>query len=411
MTSTSSIARPSTEVTAWLRAAARPVADTEPDYAGKDLDELVETLGSATIVGLGESTRFSRQTYGLRERLFRALVGGHGFRGLAIQDSARSGERIDEYVRTGAGDPEAALAEAWRPLRTTEMVETLAWIRLFNERHPDDPIRVFGVEPPRAEPSDYDAVLDYLRQAAPDRLAHAESHLNPIRTAHRIDEHVQRHQGIHPGRPFAEHARDALALLDGLPDTAEHRQARAHARLIADFHEQSVAGQGGFARDERPSAERVIEWQRATGVKIAYWDGIAHVSAQALGVGSAAGEFRGTGSHLRDHFGTDYVAVAIGFHHGDLGMAQAPRPRPELVDAALGEVDLAAFFVDLRTAATESVDSWRRAPAELRTISGIYDPSKDAEAHLTVPSLTGAFDVLVHIRETSPVQWLPMVSE
>ncbi|MET8774042.1 erythromycin esterase family protein [Nocardia sp. NPDC004654] len=408
MTSASSIAP--AELAAWLRIAARPVADTEPGFVGPDLDELVETLGSATIVGLGESTRFSRQTYGVRERLFRSLVDRHGFRALAIQDSARSGERLDEYVRTGAGDPDTALAGAWRPLRTVEMVETLAWIRLFNQQHPDDPIRVFGVEPPRAEPSDYDAVLDYLRRIAPDRLAPAESHLNPIRTAHQIDEHVQRHQGIHPGRPFAEHARDALALLDGLPDTDEHRTAHAHARLIVEFHEHSVAGQGGFARDERPSAERVIAWQRETGAKIAYWDGIAHVSAQSLGVGSAAGEFRGTGAHLRDHFGTDYVAIAIGFHHGDLGMAQAPRPRPELVDALLGEVDLAAFSVDLRTAATESVDAWRHAPAELRTISGIYDPAKDAEAHIAVPSLAGAFDVLVHIRETSPVQWLPTFS-
>ncbi|WP_245673136.1 erythromycin esterase family protein [Nocardia lijiangensis] len=410
MTTASSIAQPSAELTASLRAAARPVASTEPGFVGQDLDELAETIGPATIVGLGESTRFSRQTYGVRERLFRILVGRYGFRALAIQDSARSGERLDEYVSTGAGDPESALAGAWRPLRTAEMVETLTWIRLFNEQHPDDPIRVFGVEPPHAEPSDYDAVLDYLRQAAPDRLTRAESHLDPIRTAHQIDEHVQRHQGIHPGRPFAEHARDALALLDGLPDTAEHRRARAHAQLIVDFHEQSVAGQGGFARDERPSAERVLAWQRETGAKIAYWDGIAHVSAQALGVGSAAGEFRGTGAHLRDHFGTDYVAVAIGFHHGDLGVAQAPRPRPELVDALLGGVDLAAFYVDLRTEATESVDSWRRAPAELRTISGIYDPAKDAEAHIGVPSLAGAFDVLVHIRETSPVRWLPAVS-
>ncbi|MEV4240288.1 erythromycin esterase family protein [Nocardia sp. NPDC049737] len=360
------------------------------------------------MVGLGESTRFSRQTFGLRERVFRVLVEEYGFRTLAVQDGARSGERLDAYVRTGAGDPESVLAGAWRPTRTAEMAVALEWIREFNQEHPNDPVRILGVEPPRAEPSDYDVVLDYVRQQAPDRLAAIESHLDPIRTAHQIDEHVQRHQGIHPGRPFIDDARDASALFEKLPVTTEFENALTHLRLIVEFHEKSVAGQGGFARDERPAANRVIQWQRDTGAKIAYWDGIAHTAALTLGAGPAeSSEFRGTGSYLREHFGARYISVAIGFHHGNLGMAVAPEPLPDLVDSTLGTVDLPAFYIDLHSDAPESVRLWLHGPAKLRTISGIYDPAKDATAHTTVRSLVDAFDALVHIRETSPVHWLP----
>ncbi|WP_062992560.1 erythromycin esterase family protein [Nocardia anaemiae] len=395
----------------WLRTQARPIFDTGSNSVGSDIAELNERLGSATVVGLGESTRFSRQTFGLRERVFRVLVAKYGFRALAVQDSARSGERLDAYVRTGTGDPESVLADAWRPTRTAEMAAALGWIREFNKEHPEDPVRIFGVEPPRAEPSDYDVVLDYVRRHAPDRLAAIESHLDPIRTAHQIDEHVQRHQGIHPGRAFVDDARDALNLFEKLPTTTEFENALTHLRLIVEFHEKSVAGQGGFARDERPAADRVIEWQRDTGVKIAYWDGIAHTAALTLGAGPAeTSEFRGTGSYLREHFDAGYVSVAIGFHHGDLGMAVAPEPQPELVDAALGTVDLPAFYIDLHSAAPESVRQWLHGPAKLRTISGIYDPAEDATAHTTVRSLADAFDVLVHIRETSPVHWLPQAS-
>ncbi|MFC9435577.1 erythromycin esterase family protein [Nocardia sp. NPDC057030] len=393
-------------VRAWLSANARPIIDTDPGHTGPDLDPLIDRLATATVVGLGESTRFSRQIYGVQERVFRALVERHGFRGLAIQDSAGSGERWDRYVRTGAGDPESVLAGSWRPWRTAETIAALEWIRAFNQTHPDDQVEVFGVQPPSAEPADYDLVLDHVRRIAPDRLAAMETHLTPIRTAHQLDEHVQRHQGIHPGRPFAEDARDAFTLLESLPTTTEYAQVRTHMQRILDFHENSVAGQGGFARDERLSGLRVIDRQRETGAKIVYWDGIAHTTNLRSGMGTA--EFRGVGAYLHEEYGAGYVSVALGFHHGDLGRTTAPDPLPDLLDALLGSVDLPAYYVDLRAEAPEAVRVWRSGPAKARVISGIYDPAEDAEANIAVASLTGAFDVLVHIRETSPVHWLPV---
>ncbi|WP_069163040.1 erythromycin esterase family protein [Nocardia altamirensis] len=394
-----------TTVREWLSANAQTVLDTDPNATGADLDPLLDRLGSATVVGLGESTRFSQQLSGIQERVFRALVERHGFRGLAIQDSARSGARWDDYVRAGIGDPESVLAGSWAPWRTTETVAALHWIRAFNQAHPDDPIRILGVEPPRAEASDYDAVLDYVRRVAPDRLSAIDTHLAPIRTAHRVDEHIQRHRGIHPGRPFVEDARAALALVETLPKTTGYAEVLAHAQLIVDFHANSVAGKGGFGRDSSAAGQRVVDWQHSTGAKVVYWDGIALTMNLGAGLGTAA--FRGIGSYLRDAFGTGYASVAIGFHHGDLGVAVAPAPRPELIDALLGEIDLPVYYVDLHADAPEAVRAWLDAPAKARIISGMYDPAEDAGAYLAFDSLAGAFDVLVHIREVTPVHWLP----
>ncbi|WP_051163200.1 erythromycin esterase family protein [Nocardia brevicatena] len=407
-------------VRAWLRTAAHPLTGTDAEHTDTDLEPLIERLAGATVIGLGESTRFSHQTYGVRERIFRILVEEHGFRALAIQDSARSGERLDAYARYGTGDPHAVLAGAWRPWRTAETVATLEWIRAYNERHPDDQVSVFGVEPPAAEPTDYDAVLDYVQDIAPDRLTELRGHLAPIRTAHRIDEHVQRHQGIHPGRPFVEHARDALALVESLSDpraeaavsgeSLAHRHTTAldRVRLIVAFHENSVAGQGGFARDEKPSADTIVSWYDRIGARIVYWDGLAHTSALSARMGgSAPAIFRGTGSHLRAYFGPRYLSVAIGFHHGDLGMAVAPDPAPDLLDAALAAVDLPAFYLDLSVEAPAAVRRWLDEPVPVRVISGVYDPAQDDLARFQPDSLAGAFDALVHIRQTTPVRWLP----
>ncbi|ACU72703.1 conserved hypothetical protein [Catenulispora acidiphila DSM 44928] len=111
------------------------------------------------------------------------------------------------------------------------------------------------------------------------------------------------------------------------------------------------------------------------------------------------------GSLLRSRFGTRYASVAIGFHHGDLGVAVVPDPAPDLIDVVLGEAaDRPAYWLDLRAA---PVGRWDDA-AKIRVISGVYDPSRDAAEHMAVTSLTAAFDVLVHIRRASPVRWLPI---
>lgn len=367
------------------------------------LDELAEAIAAgATVAGLGESTRFAHETFAVRDQLFRRLVRQHGFRALAVQDNASVGAALDAYVTDGADTAASALADAWRPWRTVEMSAALEWIRAFNQDHPDNPVRIFGVKPVQARPADYHAVLEHVGHAAPHRLAELASHLEPIRTAHEIDEHVQRARGMHPGRPFAEHARDALAIVEQLPGFA----VLARMRVIADFHERSVAGRDNYAGDAQLWGETIIDYQRRTGHRVAYWDGIAHTSATptTLGLAPQRGPQPTVGSVLRDHYGTGYVSVAIGFHHGDLGVATVPDPDPDWLDARLGTSDRPARWLDLRAG-----DLRRRwdGPAKARVISGVYDPARDAAEHLAVASLPDAFDVLVHLHRVSTVQWLP----
>ncbi|MFF2073567.1 erythromycin esterase family protein [Kitasatospora sp. NPDC058162] len=381
--------------------AALPLSDAE-------LDEIARrSAAGATVVGLGESTRFSRETFGVRDQLFRRLVRDHGFRALAVQDSAGAGQALDAYVNGGAGSAASALAAAWRPWHTAEMATALEWIRDFNREHPADPVRILGVKPVQAGPADYDAVLAHVRASAPDRLAQLTAHLEPIRTAHRIDEHVQRARGLHPGRPFAEHARDALALVESLPDTStDAEDAVARMRLIVEFHEHSVAGCGNYAGEAELWAGIIADFQRDTGLRAVYWDGIAHTSAAdtLLGAVPERGPQATVGSLLRERHGARYVSVAIGFHHGDLGVAVVPDPAPDLIDAKLAEPGLPARWLDLRE---EEVRRQWDGPAKARVISGVYTPERDAAEHLAVASLAEAFDLLIHLREASPVHWLP----
>lgn len=107
-----------------------------------------------------------------------------------------------------------------------------------------------------------------------------------------------------------------------------------------------MAGRGGFGGGPAPAATLIDHYER-TGARIVYWDGIAHTAAADPAVGATAAErMRTEGNGLRARFGADYRSVGTGFHHGDLGTAYAPAPRPDLVDAIFGAIDPAAWFVD-----------------------------------------------------------------
>ncbi|MFE6861334.1 erythromycin esterase family protein [Nocardia sp. NPDC057668] len=362
------------------------------------LHTIADTLATATVVGVGDATRFAHESFIARDLISRILFADHGFRGLVIQDSGDVADELDAFVRTGTGNGADALTNAWGPWRSMEMAAALEWIRDFNRSHADNPIRILSIRPPQAQSADYDAVLTAVQEYAPSELPALNAHLTPIRTAHTVDEHVQRAKGFHPGRPFAEHARDAATLLRAIPELPA--DISGHMQLIVDFHENSVAGRGSFASDEGALAAHLIAQQTATGLRLIFWDGIAHVSAAPTSFGDTDEGHDTVGSVLREHYGAGYSAIAFGFHHGDLGITRVPAPPSDFLDAVLGSVPLAAHWIDLRpypalTGATK-----------LRVISGVYDADRDDEAYVRVSSLRSGFDVVVHVHEPTALSWL-----
>ncbi|MEU7830941.1 erythromycin esterase family protein [Nonomuraea sp. NPDC049129] len=104
-------------------------------------------MRDATVVALGASTRQAHELSVSAHRMVRFLVEELGFRSLALEgdDPARVG--LDDYVRTGKGDPRASLAGARAFWRTGEILDLVHWMRAYNEDHPDDPVRFAGVRP------------------------------------------------------------------------------------------------------------------------------------------------------------------------------------------------------------------------------------------------------------------------
>lgn len=393
----------------WIDDNAHALSSLEPDASTADLQPLREMLDQAVVVGLGESTRAGRELFHVRLRIFAFLVEELGFRALAVQDNEVVAAGLDAYVQTGAGDPREALAEAWMPWRTAEMAEALEWIRAFNLAHDHDPVRIFGLEAAGAMPVHYDEIAAYVSRVAPEKLDRLQSHYDQIRTAHDVGEHVQRHQGTHPGRPFVAHARDAYSLVESLPESAERARMLQYAQLIVEFHDASVANNFDFDASEQHTAEVIARRHLESDVKIAYWDGIGHTNAAGSFTFSAVSDekLRSAGGRLRSRFGERYVSVGIGFHHGEIhDEVVIPAPPADFLEATVATAGPENFYLDLRAPAPSDVAAWLKRARKTRVVSGVYDPAADAAHHLVADTVRDWFDLLVHVRAVTPTRLL-----
>src|SRR5688572_6295666 len=86
-----------------LRAAAHPLTGSAGDY-----DPLMELIGDARIVLLGEASHGTHEFYRERARITQRLIEGHGFTVVAVEADWPDAYRVNRWVRGTGSDTVAA---------------------------------------------------------------------------------------------------------------------------------------------------------------------------------------------------------------------------------------------------------------------------------------------------------------
>src|SRR5262245_37514906 len=120
------------EVVAWLKANARPLATVAPEGARSELEPLRAIVGSARIVGLGEATHGSHEFFAFKRRALEYLVAELGFTDFAMETDWTQALAVDAFVSDGQGDLDSAVKALSGLWRTEEYRELLAWMRAWN---------------------------------------------------------------------------------------------------------------------------------------------------------------------------------------------------------------------------------------------------------------------------------------
>lgn len=410
-------------MTGGLAALARPLGDPA------DLDPLLERIGDARVVAIGEASHGTHEYYAWRAALTRRLVEEHGFGVVAVEGDWPDCYRVNRSVRLhpGAGaDPRDALdaIDRWPTWMwaNDDVVDFCRWLREHNAALPEaDRVGFYGL--------DLYSLWNSMHELVAWLEAHEPDHVDAARQALRCFEPFGE-----DGAEYAFASRFAptsceQAVVDLLRRLCEERgravdgddaearfAAEQNAAVVVDaerYYRAMVSGsaQSWNVRDVHmaDTLDRLLEH---SGRRAVVWEHNTHVGdARATDM---AGEGMTTvGRLLRERHGAgDVVLVGFGGYRGGVVAGRGwgeqmermtvPAARAGSLEALLHEqVGRDALLV------------WPRSgsrPAELdrrldhRAIGVVYRPQRERWGNYVPTVLGERYDAFLYLEDTTPLQ-------
>lgn len=386
------------------------------------LDSFRELVGSARVVGIGESAHYVREYTVLRHRMTRILVEELGFTLVTVESGFSEGLLVNRWVRGG----EAAVAEVgaegmtYRFGEYPEMQDFLAWMREVNAAGGD--VSYAGLDLPADLASllpPLDSLDGYLADVDPDggalvgqarRLAErfAARHTMPAFAAYRDMDTADRDRLTLLLAGLSARF-DAMRPLYVRRTGADRFETTRHELRLAVQLDQMLRTQVEAADAGIPAVVNIRDTAMAeTALRLLDRRGgrmvllAANTHLQRVPMRLDQYELPVAGVHLADALGDDYVAVALTC---DGGRTPSRRPAPD----APGRVELVG--VDLPAPVEGSVEAYLRARRDglhvtdlrpLRRAAG-FGPQRlrVMDGYLDVP-VAHAFDLVARVPTISP---------
>ena len=406
------------------------LADAAESFASieaADLNPLMERIGSARIVLLGEATHGTSEFYRMRERITRDLVVKQGFRFVAIEADWPDAARVDHYVRHFRYPPSEWTAFARFPTwmwRNTEVRDFVSWLRKHNgsiernERTAFHGLDLYSL---------YDSirsVLNYLDEVDPQSAKVARERYGCL-TPWQRDPATYGHAALTGSYPTCEsHVVRALTdLLAKRRTYAEHDgerflDAEQNARLVANAERYYRIMYYGSRASWNLRDSHMFETLKnlltfyGPDSKAVVWAHNSHVGNAGATEMAARGEYN-LGQLCRKEFGELAYLVGFGTHSGTVAAAsewdgpmeiETIRPAlPNSYEQLCHATGLARFMLGLRGRGDLCGPTGLGKERLERAIGVIYRPETELASHYFRASLPQQFDEYIWFDNTSAV--------
>jgi erythromycin esterase-like protein len=417
--------------TAAIRDAARPLLGSATDY-----DALLDLIGDARVVLLGEASHGTHEFYRERARITRRLIREKGFIAVAVEADWPDAYRVNRWVRDAGEDRTALEALAglerfprwmWRNRDVLEFVE---WLRRHNDfQDPQQRVGFYGLDLYSLF-SSIEAVIGFLEKVDPDAARRARYRYSCFEdfgedtqaygyaaefglTRSCEDQAVQ--QLIDLQRQAAE-----LSRRDGRIPQDEFFYAEQNARLVKNSEEYyrtmfrgRISSWNLRDRHMAETLEALIAHsdERGERSKVVVWEHNSHIGdARATAMGDA-GEWN-VGQLSRERFGDEAILVGFSTYRGTVtassdwdAPAERKRVRPGMPgswEALLHDVGISNFLLPMKRNA-DLIDALNQVRLE-RAIGVIYRPQTERLSHYFEARLPRQFDAVIHFDETRAVE-------
>jgi erythromycin esterase-like protein len=404
----------------------------EPSVSG--FAPLLEAIGDAKLVLLGEASHGTEEFYRARAELTKALIVERGFNFVAVEADWPDAYRVNRWVR-GASDEsgaEAALGDFTRfprwMWRNTEVVDFIGWLRERNKQVAErERVGFYGLDLYSLHRS-IEAVLTYLRKVDPEGAEHARYRYScfemfgqdPQAYGYASTRGLTRDCEDEVTSQLVDLRRRALdyATRDGRVAADEFFFAEQNARLVANAETYYRAMFGSRADSwnvrDRHMMETLDSLLKYVGGgkpgKAVVWAHNSHLGDARATQMAAAGELN-LGQLVRERFGEDAFLVGFTTHAGTVTAArnwEDPAERRQVRPSLPGSYEHLFHetggerFLLLLGEGSARQALW--AERLERAIGVIYRPESERVSHYFRARLPEQFDAVFHIDRTSALQ-------
>ncbi|MEX1026824.1 MAG: protein-L-isoaspartate(D-aspartate) O-methyltransferase [Candidatus Paceibacterota bacterium] len=407
----------------------RQVAEPIHAVDNPELGPLLERIGAARLVLIGEATHGTSEFYRIRAAITKALIQQKDFQFVAVEADWPDAYRIHDFVthkqREEPHDWEAfARFPTWM-WRNHEVLEFIHWLREFNlaQRPPAKRAGFYGLDLYSMFTS-IDCVLKYLDRVDPDAAAVARARYgcltpweaDPARYGQaaltgryrRCEVEVVRMlQDMHQRRVESS-TRDGEDLFD----------AQQNARLVADAEEYYRIMYYGSDESWNHRDTHMFETlkilldRHGPNSKAVVWEHNSHLGDASATQYGKHGQIN-VGQLCRQAFGNQVYAIGQGTDHGTVAAAsdwegameiKTVRPaHPESYERLMHLSEMDAFLLPLTKASNPQLTSALAQRRLERAIGVIYRPETERYSHYFDASLPRQFDEWIWFDETSAV--------
>ena len=424
--------------TGALAAAAHPLTGATRDY-----DPLLDMIGGARLVLLGEASHGTHEFYRERARITQRLIEEYGFSVVAVEADWPDAYRVNRFVRGAGADTVAAEAlgdfvrfPRWM-WRNRDVLAFVAWLRDFNDALAAGESRVgfYGLDLYSLF-SSIEAVIRYLDEVDPEAARRARyryacfDHFEEDTQAYGYAATVGMSASCESAvvQQLLDLQRRAVELSgrDGRIPEDEYFFAEQNARLVKNAEEYyRTMFQGRISSwnlRDRHMAETLdallAHFDRKGGrTKAVIWEHNSHIGdARATSMGRE-GEWN-VGQLTRERHGADTILIGFSTYSGTVTAAhdwEAPvelkRVRPGLpgsFEALFHSLEMPDLLLPMRDR-PEVRAALDRSRLE-RAIGVVYRPQTERQSHYFEARMPEQFDAVLHFDRTTGVEPLDLPS-
>ncbi len=387
-----------------------------------DLDPLLDRIGSARVVMLGEASHGTSEYYTWRARITQRLVREKGFSFVAVEGDWPDAYRVNRYVK-GHDDVGASAREVLHAFRrwptwmwaNWEAVALAAWLRKHNDAHAGRRgVGFYGLDVYSLWES-LAAIMRYLEENDPDALEAArrayacfEPYGEDAQAYARSTAFVQASCEDEVVELLGDVRRHAEVAGD---DDEAHFDAEQNARAAVGaerYYRTMVRGgsQSWNVRDHHmiETLDDLLE-HHGQDAKAIVWEHNTHVG-DARATDMAAAGMVNTGQLARERYGDDAVVlVGFGSNRGSVIAGRswgAPMERMEVPIAQAGSWEDVVHEAGIGDALllTDRLSPAARQRRGHRAIGVVYDPTLERYGNYVPTDLPARYDAFVHVDVT-----------